>query len=265
MSNSERSPAETGKRAQARERISVVLVEPQGPGNIGATARALQNMGLESLTLVRPVQFQVPEARRMATHALPLLEGARVVSSLEEGIAEAGLVVGTSRRAGKNRRPVVDVRLAARRAAEAALAGNRVALVFGREDKGLSTAEMGRCHLLARIPTAEENPSLNLAQAVLVTVYEIWRVWEMMEDPGGVASRDLAPARMTEEMFRDLTAVLLEIGFLNEQNPEEIVLALRRLLGRAEMERREVQILRGVFRQVRWAVDRGRGGSSEGE
>jgi tRNA/rRNA methyltransferase len=242
--------------ANACERVSVVLVEPQSPGNIGAAARALQNMGLKNLTLVRPGEFQVPEARRMAMHALPLLQAARVASSLDEAIAEDGLVVGTSRRLGKNRRPVVDVREAGRRVAEASLSGNRVALVFGREDSGLTTTEMGRCHLLARIPTADTNPSLNLAQAVLVCVYEIWRVWEEVADPDGYAPRDLAPARSIEEMFRDLQRLLEEIGFLNEQNPEEILLALRRLLGRAEMERREVQILRGIFRQMRWAAGR---------
>jgi len=240
--------------ARARERVSVVLVEPQSPGNIGAAARALHNMGLRRLTLVGPGEFLVPEARRRATHGLPLLEGARVVSSLAEGVAEAGLVMGTSRRLGKNRRPVVDVREAARAVARAALAGNQVALVFGREDKGLSTTEMGSCHLLARIPTADDNPSLNLAQAVLVTIYEIWRVWEEVAATGAYASPELAPARDTEEMFVDLGELLGEIGFLNHQNPEEIVLALRRLLGRAEMERRDVQILRGIFRQVRWAM-----------
>ena len=260
MSDPDTVPAGAEQVARARERVSVVLVEPQSPGNIGAAARALHNMGLRRLTLVGPVEFQGLEARRMAMHAQPLLQEAQVVSSLEEGVAEAGLVVGTSRRLGKNRRPVVDVREAARRAAQAALSGNQVALVFGREDKGLSTAEMGRCHLLARIPTADENPSLNLAQAVLVMVYEIWRVWEEVADPDGYASRDLAPARETEEMFVDLGQLLGEIGFVNEQNPEEIVLALRRLLGRAEMERREVQILRGIFRQVRWAASAGGGG-----
>ena len=248
-------PELTARRvAEACERVSVVLVEPRSPGNIGAAARALQNMGLTHLTLVQPEEFHVPEARQFAAHALPLLAAARVVDSLDEAVADAGLVVGTSRRLGKNRRPVVDVREASRRVASASLSGNRVALVFGREDSGLTTGEMGRCHVLARIPTADTNPSLNLAQAVLVCVYEIWRIWEEMMDPEGHAPRDLAPARATEAMFEDLSRLLGEIGFLNEQNPQEMVLALRRLLGRAEMERREVQILRGIFRQMRWAA-----------
>lgn len=264
MSGPERMSERAEQVARARERVSVVLVQPQSPGNIGAAARALNNMGLCRLTLVEPVEFLVPEAQRRATHGLALLEGARVVSSLAEGVAEAGLVLGTSRRLGKNRRPVVDVRDGARQVVQAALAGNQVALVFGREDKGLSTAEMGQCHLLARIPTADEHPSLNLAQAVLVMVYEIWRAWEEAAELGGDASPDLAPARETEQMFMDLGLLLGEIGFLNQQNPEEIVLALRRLLGRAGMERREVQILRGIFRQVRWAVGQGRGSGPQG-
>ena len=183
-----------------------------------------------------------------------LLEHIRVVPTFDQAIAETGLVVGTSRRLGKNRRPVVDVREAAGRAAQAARSGNRVALVFGREDKGLSTAGMGRCHLLARIPTGDENPSLNLAQAVLLTVYELWRAWEI--EPALDEPVELATSRETEDMFRHMSEVLDEIGFLNVQNPEEIMLALRRLLGRAEMEPREVRILRGILRQVRWATGR---------
>jgi tRNA/rRNA methyltransferase len=248
--------------ARARDRVSVVLVEPQSPGNIGAAARALNNMGLRHLTLVQPVEFQVADARRMAASARHLLQQIRVVSTFDEAIADAGLVVGTSRRLGKNRRPVVDVREAAGRAAHAALSGNRVALVFGREDKGLSTAEMGKCHLLARVPTGDENPSLNLAQAVLLTVYELWRAWEGAGEPALDEPAELATARETEEMFRHMSQVLDEIGFLNAQNPEEIMLALRRLLGRAEMEQREVRILRGILRQIRWATGQSAGTTS---
>ncbi len=238
----------------ARPSIKVVLVAPQTPGNIGATARALQNMGLCDLTLVDPVDFDVDDTWRLAVHARPIVENATVVSTLDDAIADAGLVVGTSRRIGKNRRPVVDVREAAEKVVDAALAGNQVALVFGREDKGLTTTEMGRCHLLARIPTADENPSLNLSQAVLLTVYEVWRARELAQG-SQVPPRELAPAKESEQMFVDLSKVLEEIGFLNTQNPEEIMLGLRRLLGRAEMERREVQILRGIVRQMRWAMD----------
>jgi len=236
-------------------RVSVVLVEPQSAGNVGAAARALHNMGLSRLVLVSPVDHRSADARRMAVGALPLLERARVVETLGGAFGDAGLVIGTTRRGGKNRGPVVDIREAVRRAVAAAASGNRVALVFGREDSGLTTAELDACHLLARIPTGARYPSLNLAGAVLVVAYELRRAAE--GDASDASSpRRLATARETEGLYREMASVLEEIGFLNPQNPEEIMHALRRLLGRAEMDPRDVRILRGVLRQVRWAARR---------
>ena len=238
------------------DRITVVLVEPQSAGNIGAAARALRNMGLSRLTLVNPVDPTGLDARRMAMSGRPVLESARIVATLQEAIADAGLTIATTRRAGKNRGPFLDVRAAAERAVGAAGAGNGVALVFGREDAGLTTAELDACHLLARIPADEEYPSLNLAGAVLLTGYEIRRA--VATTQSAAEPRELASAAQTEQMFRQMAVVLEEIGFLNEQNPEEIMHALRRMLGRAAMDGREVSILRGILRQVRWAANRDR-------
>ncbi len=237
-------------------RFTVVLVEPQSPGNIGAAARALHNMGLSRLALVRPVEYRVLEARRMAMGGQPLLSAAREAPSLLEAIAHGGLVIGTTRRHGKNREPFLDVREAARRAASAAASGDEVVLVFGREDSGLTTTELDACHLLASIPTAPEYPSLNLSQAVLVMAYELCRAATELGATDLPPARRRATARETEQLYVQMTSVLEEIGFLTPQNPEEIMHALRRLLGRAEMDPREVRILRGVLRQVRWAARR---------
>ncbi len=156
------SPAASGGMDEVLRRVTAVLVEPQSPGNIGSAARALHNMGLSRLRLVRPVEFRVAEARRMAMGGQTLLRDAGESPSLPAAIAEAGLVIGTTRRRGKNREPSLDVRDAAGRAASAAASGDEVALVFGREDSGLTTAELDACHLLAWIPTGPEYPSLNL-------------------------------------------------------------------------------------------------------
>ena len=234
------------------DRISVILVEPKSAGNVGAAARALHNMGLSRLTLVGGASTEEPEARMMAVGALEVLRGAGRADSLEDAVAGAGLTVATTRRAGKHRGPVVDIRQAAEEVVRAAASGNRVALVFGREDSGLTTAELDACHILARIPTAPEYPSLNLAQAVLMAAYEIWRAADVAETT--VEHRLLATAGETEALFGELGAVLEEIGFLNPQNPQEIMHAIRRMLGRAGMEPREVKILRGIIRQIRWAA-----------
>jgi tRNA/rRNA methyltransferase len=236
----------------ALARISVVLVEPQSAGNVGAAARALRNMGLSRLVLVRAPDTDVSEARRLAMGGRAILRRARRVGSLREAIDDARLVIGTSRRGGKNRGPALDVRAAMVRAVEAARQGNAVALVFGREDAGLTNAELDACHLLARIPASPADPSLNLAAAVAVVAYELWRA-----AGGGMAPepRVLATARQTEALFEDLGSVLIEIGFLNPKHPEAMMHALRRLLGRASVDPREVRILRGILRQVRWAIE----------
>jgi len=239
------------------ERISFVLVEPQGPGNIGSCARALANMGLARLVLVSPPDHLGIEARRMAMGGRAVLEQARIVPTLSQASAEAGLVIGTTRRGGKNRGPLLDIDAAAARAVEAARGGNEVALVFGREDAGLTTEELDGCGLLATIPADESYPSLNLAQAVLVAAYEIRRAAGAAEpDP---EPRALASAREVEAFYAQLAALLEEIGFLNPQNPEEIMHAVRRLFGRAGLEPREVRILRGILSQMQWAAGRRRG------
>lgn len=241
------------------DRMRFVLVEPQSPGNVGAAARALHNMGLSRLTVVGDADLGGLQARRMAMGAAPLLERAVRAGSLQAALAGAGLTVATTRRAGKNRGPMVDIREAVGRGMGAAAVGNEVAFVFGREDAGLTTAELDACHLLARIPTAPDYPSLNLSQAVLVTAYEIWRL-AAGEDLPGTDARDLAEAGEVEAMLRDLAAILDEIGFLNPQNPEEVMHGIRRMLGRAALDPREVRILRGMVRQIRWAARRGKPG-----
>ena len=237
-------------------RVSVVLMEPQSPGNIGAAARALANMGFRRLVVVGAPEFRVPEARRMAMGGLEVLLAAAEASTLTEAVAGAGLVVGTTRRVGKNRRPFLDVREAAGKVLAAAASGNDVAVVFGREDSGLTTAELGTCQILATIPTDSSCSSLNLAQSVLLLAYELRRSRDDGRATTEEPPRNLATARETEAMYEDLASILEEIGFLNPQNPEEILHALRRFLGRAEPESREVRIVRGMVRQMRWTARR---------
>ena len=191
----------------------------------------------------------------MAMGGVHVLRSAREAASSGEAFGDAGLVIGTTRRSGKNRGPVVDVREAVQRAATAVASGSQVALVFGREDAGLTTAELDACHLLARIPTAPDYPSLNLAQAVMVVAYELQRA---VAEGVAADGRERAPAAEIEAMFVHVASVLDEIGFLNPQNPGEIMHGVRRLLGRAELDRREVRILRGIFHQVRWAARKDR-------
>jgi tRNA/rRNA methyltransferase len=235
-------------------RIAIVLVEPREAGNIGAAARAMANMGLSRLVLVRPPPHLVPDAFRMALAARPILEVAVVFDDLGEALAGFGFVAGTTRRGGAGRRGRVAPR---QLAAElpALTAANDVAVLFGREESGLTNEELQFCQRLVTIPSSEGFGSINLAQSVLLIAYEIFLV------AAGGSGEAAAPARRAptaelEGLFGQMERILLEIGYLHPENPARMMRVFRRLLGRAGPDAREVRALRGVFRQVAWYADR---------
>ncbi len=233
--------------------IRIVLVEPKGSGNIGSVARAMKNMGLKDLAIVGGGRTKSFWARAMAVHAKDILERARRFDSLREAVADCGLVVGTTRRGGLYRSHSRSPREAARRI----LAGARrakCALVFGPEDHGLSNRDLKYCQRLITIPAHPDYPSLNVAQAVVICLYEIFLA-AGKKVPREAIGR--APAESVERLFDRMRRSLLKIGFLDPQNPEHILLALRRILGRAGLEEKDVRILTGLFRQIEWYTAEG--------
>jgi TrmH family RNA methyltransferase len=240
-------------------RVDVVLVRPARAANVAAACRAMKNMGVRSLTLVGEVAgIDDAAARALAYRAWDVLDGARRVGSLEEAVAGATLVAGTSAapdpRASTARSLAADASEGAR--------GGRLALVFGPEASGLTSRELALCHVRVRVPTDPAHPSLNLAQAVLVLLYELRTAWL-----GAGATGPEPPSRATagelEEAMGALREGLLAIGYLNPDNPEAILAELRALLARARPTPREATLLRGLARQVRWAgerIARGEGG-----
>jgi tRNA/rRNA methyltransferase len=232
------------------DRVAVVLVEPREPGNIGAAARAMANMGLSRLVLVRPPAHLVPEAFRMALAARPILESALVAEDLGAALAGFGFVAGTTRRAGAGRRGRISPReLAAELPALAA--GNDIAILFGREESGLTNEELQFCQRLVTIPSSAGFGSLNLAQAVLLVAYELHLGSASAKVQDGAARRR-APTADLEGLYGQMERVLLEIGYLHPENPARMMRVFRRLLGRAGPDAREVRALRGIFRQVSW-------------
>lgn len=228
--------------------IEIVLVRPQGAGNVGAVARAMKNMGLEQLVLVGPRVQRDFWARAMAVHAKDLLERTRVASELGEAVADCGLVIGTTARSGLYRAPLGSARELAP-SIVAAAKSNRVAIVFGPEDHGLSNEDLKACHRLLTIPASPAYPSLNLAQAVMIVCYELFL---SSEAGAGVAPPEWARAEEVEFLFRRLREAFLRIGFLHASNPDHIMFAFRRILGRAGLEPRDVRILLGLARQIEW-------------
>jgi TrmH family RNA methyltransferase len=235
--------------------VEVVLVRPARPANVAAACRALKNMGLSRLTIVGESAPIPEEARALAYGAWDVLDGARRVATLEEAVAGATVVVGTTGRSGPG---AVTARALAERAAPLVAAG-RLALVFGPEASGLTRRELALCHQTVHVPTNPEHPSLNLAQAVLLLAYEL-RLAALAPptSPATPASRTgtATTAGEIESAIGDLRKALLAIGYLNPANPEAILAELRQLLVRAAVTPREITLLRGMARQIGWAADR---------
>ncbi|MGA7826176.1 MAG: RNA methyltransferase [Geobacteraceae bacterium] len=233
------------------DKICIVLVEPQTPGNVGMVCRAMKNMGLRHLRLVKGCRTDHTEARRLAVSARDLLDGAVRFESLEDALADIEISVATTRRTGKYRQEIMEPAELVAKLGEK-LGSGRVALVFGREDNGLSTDELALCRWQATIPTSGEYGSLNLAQAVLLFCYEVSR-GVMPAVP--VPSREMATNGEMEELYQHMEKTLLEIGFLDSANPKHLMRTLRRILSRAELDLREISVLRGMMSQMEWATD----------
>ncbi len=232
--------------------VAVVLVEPQGPLNIGSVCRAMANFGVSDLRLVKPeADHLCDEARRMAVKATPILEAAPVFSSLAEALVDCHFSLAITRRFGKYREDFWHPEQAAAEVLALSEKG-RVALVFGREDHGLFTSEIDLCQRLITIPTHERLRSLNLSQAVGICLFELYRAASFPRQAVVADSRRLAPAGELEAMFQHLRQCLLDIDYLDRQNPEHILRAYRRILGRAQLNQREVRILQGLWSRIDW-------------
>lgn len=243
------------------EQALVVLVRPHYPGNIGATARVMHNMGLSRLVLVDPQTDPLgPEARQLSTHGQAILHAARVVPDLTDALAECGLVVGTSAIvAGLFREQTVRTPRALMPTVVAALAQAPVGLVFGPEPVGLTNAELSRCHYLLHIPTDQAYPALNLAQAVAITLYELRLAWlETVRSeqalPANIGPDAPATFAELERMYEQLRQSLEAIHFLYGNKADTLWHAMRHLIGRAQPSAAEVRRLLGLARQIRWVA-----------
>ncbi|MBV8804788.1 MAG: RNA methyltransferase [Sinobacteraceae bacterium] len=226
--------------------IRIVLVEPSHPGNIGAVARAMKNMALEDLVLVRPKQFPHSEATARASGADDILERAHVVGSVAEALAGCGFVAATTSRDRDQNFRVVDVRDAAERlVAEARRAP--AAVLFGAERTGLTNDDIEAAHVLVRIPANPSYLSLNLAMAVQLVAYELFRAGgaKVVQLPTDVP---LATPEEMERLYVHLAQVMEEVDFRDRtQSGTNLMARIRRFLQRAELDQNEVNILRGLL------------------
>ncbi len=229
-------------------RIRIVLVEPQHPGNIGAVARAMKNMGLSSLVLVAPRAFPADEAIARAAGADDILACAQVVGSVAEAVAPCVQVLATSARLRKIPWPVADPEQAAHSLWAHAAAGQEVALLFGAERSGLANEDVDFAQGLVQIPVDPAFASLNLAAAVQVLCYEIRK--QSLGPRPAVPDHEPAPQEELNGFLAHLEAVLIEIGFLNAAHPRKLMRRLVRLFRRATPDQNEIHILRGILTAV---------------
>jgi tRNA/rRNA methyltransferase len=248
------------------DNLSIVLFHPKFSENVGAAARACANMGVSRLLLVDPPAFDIERARPMATSKGGLLlEKLEFHATLADAVAGAERVYGTTARLGGWRTGVITPEQAAAEAVPTLAAGGGVAMVFGPEDAGLSNHETQLCGRLVNIPTSGEATSLNLAQAVLVMCYEMFKAasGQAGEHKGATPSRAATHAER-ESLFVALREALLGIDFIKPDNPDYWMLPVRRFIDRVGLKRQEFNMLMGVCRQIRWALgSRGKTGGHD--
>jgi tRNA (cytidine32/uridine32-2'-O)-methyltransferase len=226
-------------------RIQIVLTNTSHPGNVGAVARAMKNMGLSSLHLVNPCDYRDYEAYARASGADDVLDSAVVHPDLQSAISDCGLVFGTSARQRHIPFIPVEPRECAKHAIEAARAGNQVAVVFGSERTGLQNEELALCHHLVTIPTSETYSSLNIAMAVQIIAYEFFLALRAESQPD--INGPLATVDEMERMYQHLSQVLEGTQFRDHTENGHVMMRVRRIFNRAQLDQNEMRIMRGIL------------------
>jgi len=242
------------------DNIRIVLVNTSHPGNIGGVARAMKNMGLGRLYLVDPKQYPDEQADWRAASAIDILHTATVVPTLEEAIGDCQFVVGTSARERRIPWPLLDPRQCAQRMARAS-SDEQVAVLFGREDRGLTNEELKVCNLHLNVPTAEAYSSLNLAMAVQIVCYELRMLQVQPQLPTTEDAQWDTPFATRDNMERfytHLQQTLIDVEFLDPAAPRQLMSRLRRLYSRVRLDDMELNILRGILTETQKWVQRGR-------
>jgi TrmH family RNA methyltransferase len=234
-----------------KDNVSFILVEPREPGNIGASARALKNMGFRRLSLVNPVPI-TDETKWLAHNALDIIGTASVHPDLADAIKDKSIVVGVTRRKGKRRGIIYNVDDGAGKIRELA-AENKVTLLFGREDRGLYNEEVEECGFLVSIPANSEHPSLNLSQAVLIMAYELSRAGYRQTDSRSKGKETLVSHEELTTLYSRITETLriLEYFPLGDREIEKkIMMNLKHFIGRAGITDWECRMLHGICTRI---------------
>jgi len=230
------------------ENITIVLQRPRYPENIGSAARAVSNMGIGRLWVAHPENYDLAQVNKLATHAAAaVVERIRIFPDLKTALAEFNYVVGTTARLGGQRPVLNSPEVMAAKLAPLSRE-NRIAVVFGPEDRGLTNEDLRLCHQLVHIPTAEFS-SINLAQSVMIVGYELFKA--SLKEVDAFAPR-LANRHELDGMYNQVKDILVRINYINPENPDYWMNKIRRFLNRLQLRAREVSIIRGICRQIDW-------------
>ncbi|ENU26970.1 RNA methyltransferase [Acinetobacter modestus] len=248
------------------DHVRIVMVNTTLPANIGSALRAMKTMGLSQLVLVAPKTYPHPDIDALAAGAQDLVEKIEIVDTLEQAIQDCHLVFGTSARSRTIPWPLLDVRPAAKEALQAATQQQNIAIVFGREDRGLTNEELALANYHLTIPVNPEYGVLNVAQAIQVICYELRMAaleqntqqttvvpddhMQLKQQQSMEWDEPLVTQKQMEEFYPHLEKMLTEIEFLDPNNPRLLPLRLRRLFGRIQLDRMEYHLLRGIFSRV---------------
>lgn len=245
------------------DNVSIVLVGIRNAGNIGSAARAMKNMGVTRLVLVNPAHYDTPESYNLAWGAEEVVRNARVCKTLDEAVEDCGLVVGTTRRKGRRRRPIMPLQTVISKIGAATMS-NKVAILFGREDKGLSNEELARCQLALSIPASRTAPSLNVAQAVMVVCHELFGY---ALGPRGETAPPLVPQAELRKLYSRMEKALAAIGYGDRGSRKvltSVMRTLRRILGRSGIADDELRALHGICHQIELFVSKDFAADSRG-
>ena len=245
--------------------LTVVLVKPQGPLNIGSVCRSMMNFGFSRLRLVDPCQeYKSLDAKKMALGAYSILEQAELFDDLPAALHDIHIAFGTTRRFGKYRKNFCTPSTAATQI-NALDDGTRSALVMGTEDSGLETKDLELCQHFITIPTHGDYPSMNLSHSLSILVYEIAMASEAGKRFHDPIPQKLAPGKEVEHMFGHMRKTLQDIDFLDHQNPDHILRTFRRLFGSAGLTPRDIKIIQGLMSRIDWTEGQRRKHSPPGE
>jgi TrmH family RNA methyltransferase len=230
-----------------KDNVFFVLVEPKEAGNIGASARAMKNMGFRNLEVVTPKKFLTDEARKMACNAYDVLESAVVHASFKDAVKDKSIIIGTARRTGKRRGLILPLKEGIKKAVSASKK-NKIAILFGREDKGLSNKEVEECGFLITIPANPVSASLNLSQSVLLVAYEMSRKTYKTEFPESAKQKEI------DGLYRRIRSTLRLLEYIPRGSSDlemKIMRNLKRLIGRAGLTDWELKMFHGICSQVK--------------